>query len=66
MRENSAKDFTRHTYLAHEIVFCSAGFLIVLITNSQQHIRGWHGFVVLSKNYDKICPEFTAALAIMF
>jgi hypothetical protein len=40
MRENSAKDFTRHTYLTHEIVFCSAGFLIVLITNSQQHIRG--------------------------
>jgi hypothetical protein len=31
MRNNSAKDFARHTCLAHYLVFCIAGFLIVLI-----------------------------------
>jgi hypothetical protein len=31
MRKNSAKDFARHTRLAHDLVFCTAGFLIVLI-----------------------------------
>jgi len=31
MRKNSAKDFARHTRLAHGLVFSTARFLIVLI-----------------------------------
>jgi hypothetical protein len=42
MRENSAKNFAWHTYLAHELVFYSAGFLIVLIEYCQRHGIAWH------------------------